>query len=82
MSNSVLPQNGAGGFPFGIVPFNQDADYIFASLEMDGSQPYWPTSGMEKHICPAAIRAGITKRIGWHTLRHSFGTLISSAVLM
>jgi integrase len=33
---------------------------------------------MEKHIRPAAIRAGITKRIGWHTLRHSFGTLINS----
>jgi integrase len=61
-----------------VCPFNQDADYIFASLEMEGTQPYWPTSGMEKHIRPAAIRAGITKRIGWHTLRHSFGTLISS----
>ncbi len=46
---------------------------------MKGAQPYWPTSGMEKHIRPAAIRVGITKRIGWHTLRHSFGTLISSA---
>jgi integrase len=62
-----------------VCPFNQDADYIFASLEMKGAQPYWPTSGMEKHIRPGAIRAGITKRIGWHTLRHSFGTLISSA---
>jgi hypothetical protein len=29
---------------------------------------------MEKHIRPAALRAKITKRIGWHTPRHMFGT--------
>jgi len=33
---------------------------------------------MEDHIRPAAIRAGITKRIGWHTLRHTFGTLLKA----
>jgi site-specific recombinase XerD len=33
---------------------------------------------MEDHIRPAAKRAGITKRIGWHTLRHTFGTLVKS----
>ena len=33
---------------------------------------------MEDHIRPAAKRAGITKRIGWHTLRHTFGTLLKA----
>ncbi len=58
--------------------YNQDQDWVFASVDMDGKQPYWPTSGMEKHIRPAAERAGIQKRIGWHTLRHSFGTLVKA----
>ena len=34
--------------------------------------------GSEDHIRPAAKRAGITKRIGWHTLRHTFGTLLKA----
>ncbi|HTZ96732.1 MAG TPA: tyrosine-type recombinase/integrase [Terriglobales bacterium] len=33
---------------------------------------------MEKQIRPAAERAGIAKHIGWHTLRHTFGTLVKS----
>ena len=33
---------------------------------------------MERHIRPAAIRVGIGKRIGWHTFRHTFGTLVKS----
>jgi integrase len=61
-----------------VCPFNQDADYIFGSLDKNGQQPYWPTSAMEKNILPAAKRAGIAKRIGWHTLRHTFGTLVKS----
>ena len=62
----------------GICPYMQDADYIFASPDMHGKQPYWPTSAMADHIRPAALRVGITKRLGWHTLRHSFGTLVKS----
>jgi integrase len=61
-----------------ICPYNQDEDYIFASPDKNGTQPYWPTSAMAKHIRPAAKRAGIAKRIGWHTLRHTFGTLVKS----
>jgi len=33
---------------------------------------------MEKHIKPAVARAGIAKRVSWHTLRHTFGTLVKS----
>jgi len=62
----------------GICPYNQDTDYIFGSPDMDGKQPYWPTSAMADHVRPAALQAGITKRLGWHTLRHTFGTLVKS----
>ncbi|HTR66717.1 MAG TPA: site-specific integrase, partial [Terriglobales bacterium] len=43
-----------------------------------GQQPYWPTNAMQNHIRPAVKRAEICKRVGWHTLRHSFGTLVKS----
>ena len=62
----------------GRCPYNQDADYIFGSPDKQGKQPYWPTAAMEDHVRPAAMRAGIKKRIGWHVLRHTFGTLVKS----
>ena len=34
---------------------------------------------MEDHIRPAGVRAGITKRVGWHVFRHSYGTLLKSS---
>jgi integrase len=61
-----------------IAPYNQDGDYIFASPDKHGTQPYWPNAAMEDHIRPAAHRAGIQKRVGWHTFRHTFGTLVNS----
>lgn len=61
-----------------ICPYNGDADYIFGSPDMHGQQPYWPNAAMEDHIRPAARRAEIQKRLGWHTLRHTFGTLVKS----
>jgi integrase len=56
--------------------YNQAENFVFSSTKKKGTQPLWPNTALEKHIKPAAIRAGITKRIGWHTLRHSFGTLL------
>jgi len=31
---------------------------------------------MRRHIRPAARRLGIAKRIGWHTFRHTYSTLL------
>ena len=31
---------------------------------------------MKRHIKPVAKANGIHKKIGWHTFRHSFGTLL------
>ena len=33
---------------------------------------------MKRYIRPVARKAGITKNIGWHTFRHSFGTLLKA----
>lgn len=51
-------------------------DWVFASPRNQGTLPYWPAVLMRKVIRPAAVRAGITKWIGWHTFRHSFSTLL------
>jgi len=51
------------------------SDYIFASYKMRGKQPYWMSRIMQHHIKPVAAEAGITIN-GWHTLRHSYTTLL------
>ena len=33
---------------------------------------------MKRHIRPVARANGINKNIGWHTFRHSFGTLLKA----
>jgi site-specific recombinase XerD len=33
---------------------------------------------MKRHIQPVAKAIGIHKKIGWHTFRHSFGTLLKA----
>lgn len=53
-------------------------DYVFASETMRGKQPYWPDNLMKRHIRPVAKAIGIHKRIGWHTFRHTFGTLLKA----
>ena len=62
----------------GIAQYNQDGDYIFASPDQHGTQPYRSNAAMENHIRPAAVRAGIQKHVGWRTFRHTFGTLVNS----
>lgn len=63
----------------GKCPFNQDADYVFGSVEMNGAQPYWPDSLLRRIVRPAAVRAGITKNIGWHSFRRTLATLLQSS---
>ena len=59
-------------------PFNQQTDWVFASPEMKGQQPYWPENLLRRHIRPAAKRCGIHKTIGWHTFRHSYATQLKA----
>jgi integrase len=59
-------------------PFNQQTDWVFASPEMKGKQPYWPENLLRRHIRPAAEKCGIKKTIGWHTFRHSYATQLKA----
>jgi integrase len=56
--------------------YRQPDDWIFASPRTQGKYPFWPDAVLQKVIRPAAVRAGIHKRIGWHTFRHTFSTLL------
>ena len=58
--------------------FSKPEDWIFASEQTDGKQPLWFNSLLTRHIRPAALRLGISKRIGWHTFRRTFATLLYS----
>jgi len=48
------------------------------SRRENGTQPYWPNSIFRVYIRPAAKKIGLTKRIGWHTFRHTFGTILNA----
>jgi integrase len=62
----------------GRCPYNQDSNFVFGSPEKDGQQPYWSDSLLRKGIRPAAMRVGITKRIGWHSFRRTLATLLQA----
>jgi site-specific recombinase XerD len=51
-------------------------DWVFASPRLHGRYPYWPAMLLTRTIRPAAIRAGIEKRVGWHTVRHTYSTML------
>jgi integrase len=59
-------------------PYSTAGDWVFASPTMEGKQPYWPDNLMKRYIRPVARKAGIHKRIGWHTFLHTFGTLLKA----
>jgi integrase len=56
--------------------YREPGDWVFASPHTKGKYPFWPDVILAKIIRPAALRAGIKKRIGWHTFRHSFSSLL------
>jgi site-specific recombinase XerD len=60
----------------GTARYARPDDWIFASLRSKGTKPFYPDMVMVKRIRPAALRAGITRRIGWHTFRHSYSTML------
>jgi len=53
-------------------------DWVFASQLRHGRKPYWGPVILRKYIQPAAKRLGINKRIGWHTFRRTYATLLRS----
>jgi integrase len=58
--------------------YNGQDDWVFASPVKHGKQPLWPENLLRRYVRPAAARAGITKRIGFHTFRHSLATIMKA----
>lgn len=54
-------------------------DWIFASPSALGTKPCWPDAALKRHVLPAAARAGIAKKIGWHSFRRTLATLLQSS---
>ncbi|HEX3153158.1 MAG TPA: tyrosine-type recombinase/integrase, partial [Candidatus Angelobacter sp.] len=50
--------------------YTASTDWVWASPQKCGQQPPWLATLMRYYIQPAARRAGINKKIGWHTFRH------------
>ena len=60
------------GNGFGQAIYSQDENgYGRAAL-------VWPKSIYRVYIKRAADRIGLRKRIGWHTFRHTFGTILNA----
>lgn len=58
------------------TPYPLPGDWVFASPFTQGKRPYWCDSALKDHVRPAVKAAGITKHVGWHTFRHSLGSLL------
>lgn len=54
--------------------YAKPSDWVFASPFNVGRSPYYPGTVLQKVIRPAALGAGISKRIGWHTFRRTTAT--------
>ena len=59
------------------TPYWRESDYVFASAKKKGKQPYWLSRIMQHHIKPTAKKLGIEIK-GWHTLRHTYSTLLKA----
>jgi integrase len=63
------------------TPYHAPTDWVFATDSnragrKRGKQPLWLCKIMGYHIQPAAQKLSIEKRIGWHTFRRTYSTLL------
>jgi len=56
--------------------YNSGDDFLFPSIQKNGTQPVQPDMVLKRHIRPALERLGVTKKVGWHTFRHGLGTML------
>jgi integrase len=54
--------------------YGKQEDFVFANHT---GRPRWQESILHRQLKPAAVRAGIGK-IGWHTFRHTYSTMLRS----
>jgi integrase len=63
------------------TPYHAPTDWVFATDsnragEKRGKQPLWLCKVMGYHIQPIAKKLGIRKRIGWHTFRRTYSSIL------
>jgi integrase len=56
--------------------YTADTDWVFAGPRKHGAEPYWPDSALKKSVQPAVEQSKLGKKVGWHTFRHSYSTLL------
>jgi integrase len=56
--------------------FRKREDWVFASPHSNGKRPYWAQAIMRYHVAPVSRRIQLQKRVGWHTFRHTYATML------
>ncbi|HEV2400856.1 MAG TPA: site-specific integrase [Candidatus Sulfotelmatobacter sp.] len=59
-----------------VSQFKAESDWVFASPQKAGELPLRSTSLLELKIKPAARAAKLEGRIGWHTFRHTYSSML------
>jgi integrase len=64
-----------------VTPYRDPDNFVFASDssragKKRGKQPLWLSTIMRYYIQPVVKRLGIKKRVGWHTFRRTYTTLL------
>lgn len=54
--------------------FKKEDDWVFASPQTAGVQPYYPNNLQYRILRPVGKKIGLDFNFGWHTLRHSYKT--------
>jgi len=68
---------------YAVTPYKEPSHYVWATDAKRagtkrGKQPVWLSTVMRYHIQPVAQKLGITKKLSWHTFRHTFSSLLKA----
>ena len=68
---------------YAVTPYKEPFHYVWATDAKRagtkrGKQPVWLSTVMRYHIQPVAQKLGITKKLSWHTFRHTFSSLLKA----
>lgn len=68
---------------YATTPYKAPSDYVFATDsnragKKRGKQPIWLAKVMSYYIQPIARKLGIKKRIGWHTFRRTYSSILKA----